>query len=174
MRLGISLVSHQYHPLHPHPLIHPSGANQAGAINTSLHSTPSFSDTRHDALLALMAWTESDITPTEIIATKWLNDTPALGVVRQRPLCPFPSVAQYQGSGDVNEAENWGCAELPFKLPVAGNETAVAGSASPTVTVSVSVTATVTQVQMQTQIVTATWSWPWQWQSQGGRPTGSW
>jgi len=128
-----------------------------------------------------MAWTESDTAPSSLIATKWLNDTPALGVVRQRPLCPFPSVAQYQGSGDVNDASNWECAELPFKLPVAGNETAVVGSGTATVTVSVTAMATVTQVQMQTQTVTATptlgtasWSWPWQWQSQGGRPTGGW
>lgn len=118
-----------------------------------------------------MAWTESDIAPTEIIATKWLNDTPALGVVRQRPLCPFPSVAQYQGSGDVNEAGSWECAELPFKLPIGGNETATMEA---TATVTVSVTATVTQVQTVTAAVgSASWSWPWQWQSQGGRPTGT-
>ena len=159
---------------------HP-GASQAGTINSSIHSVPSFSDARHDALLALIAWTESATAPTELIATKWLNDTPALGVVRQRPLCPFPTVAQYQGSGDQNDAGNWGCAELPFKLPVAGNET-VGGTETETatVTVSVSVTATVTQVQTQTQTVTATggsasWSWPWQGQGQGqgGRPTGT-
>jgi hypothetical protein len=111
-----------------------------------------------------MSWTESNTAPSSLIATKWLNDTPALGVVRQRPLCPYPSVAQYLGEGDVNEASSWECAELPFKVPV-GNETELA-------TVSV----TVTQVQVETRTVTASWSWPWQWQGQGqgGRPTSCW
>ena len=27
-----------------------------------------------------------------------------------RPLCPFPQVAQYKGSGDTNAAENFVCA----------------------------------------------------------------
>jgi len=125
-----------------------------------------------------MSWTEFNTAPSSLIATKWLNDTPALGVVRQRPLCPYPSVAQYQGSGDQNDAENWGCAELPFKLPVvgsgSGNDTVVGGgNESATVTVSVTATVTQVQVQVQTQTVTASWSWPWQWQGQGGRPTGT-
>ena len=27
-----------------------------------------------------------------------------------RPLCPYPQVAQYRGSGDVNDAANFACA----------------------------------------------------------------
>jgi len=65
-----------------------------------------------------MAWTEQGIAPDQIIATKWLNDTPSLGVVRQRPLCPYPSVPQYTGSGSVNASDSFVCAALPFKVPI--------------------------------------------------------
>jgi hypothetical protein len=32
-------------------------------------------------------------------------------VDRTRPLCPYPKVAKYKGSGDVNRAESFTCAE---------------------------------------------------------------
>ena len=28
---------------------------------------------------------------------------------RSRPLCPYPAVARYSGSGDVERASNWRC-----------------------------------------------------------------
>ncbi|TGO50854.1 hypothetical protein BELL_1778g00010 [Botrytis elliptica] len=61
-------------------------------------------------MLAVMAWKESDTVPTDIIATKYVNDTnPKGGVLRQRPLCAYPSKAVYDGTGDVNAPENWSC-----------------------------------------------------------------
>jgi len=35
-----------------------------------------------------------------------VNDKP----VRTRPLCPYPEVAKYKGSGSVDEAANFACA----------------------------------------------------------------
>jgi len=94
-----------------------AGANQAGAIGVqpgSVHSVPGFSDAKHDILLALMAWTENGTAPDSIIATKWDNDTLAgsSAVLRQRPLCPYPTQARYSGHGDVNVPENWSCEYL--------------------------------------------------------------
>lgn len=86
-----------------------AGGNQAGSLSTSLHSVPGFSDARHDVLLAMMAWVENGTAPTEIIATKWKNDTLQDGVLRQRPLCMFPKQAVYNGTGDVNSASSWSC-----------------------------------------------------------------
>ncbi|KAK3616856.1 hypothetical protein LTR56_025671 [Elasticomyces elasticus] len=48
----------------------------AGAI----HLTPGYSDLKHDIVLAIMDWVERDVATNEIVATKWYNDTAALGV----------------------------------------------------------------------------------------------
>jgi len=50
--------------------------------------------------------------PDSIIATKFKNDTVSQGVVRQRPLCPYPAQAKYAGKGDPNQASNWACKSL--------------------------------------------------------------
>ncbi|HEY5623919.1 MAG TPA: tannase/feruloyl esterase family alpha/beta hydrolase, partial [Gammaproteobacteria bacterium] len=31
-------------------------------------------------------------------------------IVRTRPLCPYPQVAQHNGTGSIDEAENFTCA----------------------------------------------------------------
>lgn len=82
----------------------------AGNLGTDVFSTPGFEDAEHDALMALMQWVEQDVTPEQIIATTWKNSTDyTSGVLRQRPLCPWPQTASYTGDGDVNTAENWNC-----------------------------------------------------------------
>lgn len=46
-----------------------------------------------------------------LVATKFVNDTVDLGIVRQRPLCPFPRYAQYVGMRNASEAESWECVD---------------------------------------------------------------
>ena len=71
-----------------------------------------------DYLSPLVAWVERGLVPGAIQAqargpgnvggvnadlpTTWAPD-------RTRPLCPYPSVARYDGSGDVERASNWRC-----------------------------------------------------------------
>ncbi|KAI5369484.1 Putative tannase/feruloyl esterase, alpha/Beta hydrolase [Septoria linicola] len=86
-----------------------AGANQAADLNPSVNGVPGFRDADHDALLALMRWTENATAPDQIIATKWHNDTLQDKVLRQRPLCPYPQRAEYAGNGDPDAAENWQC-----------------------------------------------------------------
>ena len=86
-----------------------AGANQAAALNTAVHSVPGFSDAKHDALLALMAWTEHGTAPESLVATKWRNDSATDTVLRQRPLCPYPKQARYSGRGNPDDAKNWSC-----------------------------------------------------------------
>ncbi|KAG8627699.1 hypothetical protein KVT40_003572 [Elsinoe batatas] len=89
-----------------------AGAGQAGdLVEDGVYSVPGFEDPKHDALLALMEWTEKGTAPEKLVATRWRNDTIALGVERQRPVCVFPKQARFRG-GDANEAGNWECAEL--------------------------------------------------------------
>ena len=66
-------------------------------------------DPGHNALSALVKWVEQGVAPETIIATKFVNDVPAQGVVMQRPLCVFPKVARYNGMGDPTLADSFVC-----------------------------------------------------------------
>ena len=70
-----------------------------------MNGVPGFRDADHDALLALVKWTENGTAPEHIIATKWANDTLQDKVLRQRPLCPYPQQAKFV-TGDPDLAEN--------------------------------------------------------------------
>jgi feruloyl esterase len=69
-----------------------------------------------DTLGALDAWATSGIAPESIVATRVSAGpgaapgapAPALPPM-SRPLCPFPKIATYGGSGDTNDAANFRC-----------------------------------------------------------------
>jgi feruloyl esterase len=61
-----------------------------------------------DALTPLVNWVEQGVAPETILATKFLGDTPP-AVQMTRPLCVYPKVARYKGSGDSNVAANFVC-----------------------------------------------------------------
>ncbi|CAK7200144.1 hypothetical protein SEUCBS139899_002834 [Sporothrix eucalyptigena] len=87
-----------------------NGEFQADLLGTGYWSVPGFADAKHDALLALMEWTERGEAPTEIIATTWNTPTnPLSGVLRQRPLCPYPQTAKWNSKFDINLASSWYC-----------------------------------------------------------------
>ncbi|ETS78552.1 hypothetical protein PFICI_10614 [Pestalotiopsis fici W106-1] len=89
-----------------------AGANQAAQLGTSASGVPGFRDAQHDVILALMNWVENGTAPDAIVATKWDNDDVTKEVSRQRPICPYPQQAKFNGSGDPNLAESWQCARL--------------------------------------------------------------
>jgi hypothetical protein len=66
-------------------------------------------DAGHNAALALEQWVEKGIAPSAIIATKYESDDAGKGVKMSRPLCAYPQVAKYKGSGDSNDAGNFVC-----------------------------------------------------------------
>jgi feruloyl esterase len=61
-----------------------------------------------DAITPLVKWVEQGVAPETIIAAKFVNDTPP-AVQMTRPLCVFPKVAKYKGSGNTNVANNFTC-----------------------------------------------------------------
>ncbi len=68
-------------------------------------------DPVHNVYTALEKWAEKGIAPSKIIATKYVDDSmPTKGVKMTRPLCPYPQVAKYKGTGDTNDAANFVCA----------------------------------------------------------------
>ena len=59
-----------------------------------------------DAVGALDHWMRDGRAPARITAAH-MSDK---GVNRTRPLCPYPQVAKYMGSGSIDQAENFRCA----------------------------------------------------------------
>jgi Tannase and feruloyl esterase len=58
-----------------------------------------------DMLAALEQWVEQKKAPDQILATRSTDG----GVTRTRPLCPYPQVATYKGTGSTDEAANFVC-----------------------------------------------------------------
>jgi feruloyl esterase len=61
-----------------------------------------------DALTPLLTWVEKGKAPETITATKFVNNTPP-AVEMTRPLCLYPKVARYNGSGSTSVASNFTC-----------------------------------------------------------------
>ncbi len=61
-----------------------------------------------DSLTPLVNWVEQGVAPETIVATKFVADTPP-AVEMTRPLCVFPKVAKYKGSGNTNVWTNFAC-----------------------------------------------------------------
>jgi pimeloyl-ACP methyl ester carboxylesterase len=59
-----------------------------------------------DIFRALMAWSENGVAPNQIIATRVENGAPT----RTQPLCSYPQIAKYKGSGSTTDAANYSCA----------------------------------------------------------------
>ena len=58
-----------------------------------------------DWLSAVMDWVEKGIAPDRIIG----SHVEAGEIKRARPLCPYPQVAKYKGTGSVDDAANFVC-----------------------------------------------------------------
>ena len=68
-------------------------------------------DPEYDTLLALESWVEKGTAPEQFIGSH--VDQKTKTTTMTRPLCPYPKVAIYKGSGDQNEAANFTCAKVP-------------------------------------------------------------
>ena len=82
------------------------------------HCSEGPSTDQFDMLTPLVAWVEKGIAPDRVVANVRGAGNPA-GVnadlpsgwspVRSRPLCPYPKVARYKGSGSMELADNFSC-----------------------------------------------------------------
>jgi feruloyl esterase len=81
------------------------GPNDFGAMS------PAPANADHSMMKSIEQWVEKGSAPGKIIAAKYKADgNPESGVARTRPLCPYPMVAKYSGSGSTDEAANFSCA----------------------------------------------------------------
>jgi len=65
--------------------------------------------TRFDAVTALEEWVWKGKAPEQLTATH----STAGKVDRSRPLCVYPKVARYKGTGSIDEAANFTCVAPP-------------------------------------------------------------
>jgi feruloyl esterase len=76
------------------------------------HCTGGVGPDQADFLSALEAWKEKGTAPDKIIAagtTAARNGRAGAQMSRTRPLCPFPQLAKYTGSGSTDDATNFVC-----------------------------------------------------------------
>ncbi|HYV03680.1 MAG TPA: tannase/feruloyl esterase family alpha/beta hydrolase [Blastocatellia bacterium] len=84
-------------------------AGGPGPDNFGQMVTGAQSDAQHDLTVAIERWVEEGIAPDQIIATKRQSQDPKSPVARSRPLCPYPQVARYKGTGSTDDAANFVC-----------------------------------------------------------------
>jgi feruloyl esterase len=80
------------------------GANSFGQTGNTTAKGPEYG-----IFDALEQWVEKDTAPSDITATKYNGNVAANGVQMTRPLCPYPEIAKYKGTGDTNDSANFVC-----------------------------------------------------------------
>jgi feruloyl esterase len=74
------------------------------------YGTSPQNDPQHNMYMALEQWVEKGVAPSAIIAAKLGAGAAGPAVKETRPLCVYPEVAKYKGTGDTNDAANFVCA----------------------------------------------------------------
>jgi hypothetical protein len=78
-------------------------AGGPGPNSFNQYGTASPKDPQTDMFAALIRWVEEGKAPQSIIAEK--PGDPKM----TRPICPYPQISRYKGSGDINDAANFTC-----------------------------------------------------------------
>jgi Tannase and feruloyl esterase len=79
-----------------------------GFDHCGIQSGPGADQRGFEPLTALEQWVEHDVPPATLLTTRRDKDGNALWA---RPVCPYPQVASFRGSGDRNEPASYGCAQ---------------------------------------------------------------
>lgn len=89
------------------------GHCHGGAGPTAITPTGSAdtTDPKYDLMFSLERWVEKDIAPEMFVGTgKVPNDS---SKTLSRPVCPYPQVTRYNGTGDTHDAASFDCAMPP-------------------------------------------------------------
>jgi feruloyl esterase len=68
-------------------------------------------DPKYDLMLSLEQWVEKDIAPEMVIGSGKAPNDPTKTM--SRPICPYPRVTRYKGTGHTNDAASFECAPPP-------------------------------------------------------------
>jgi feruloyl esterase len=83
------------------------GAGPYSFGNVPMSYGPTSNDPNRDIFAALEQWVEKGAVPDKIIGTGTTPADPSKPI--SRPLCPYPQVAKYKGSGEPYDAANFVC-----------------------------------------------------------------
>jgi hypothetical protein len=83
------------------------GPSSFGQLGETLSSKAN--DPGHNLYSALEQWVEKGEAPGTVVASKFEGEGAARRATMTRPLCPYPQIAKYKGSGDTNDAANFSC-----------------------------------------------------------------
>jgi feruloyl esterase len=90
----------------------PNAFGQAYGTSATI-PRPLSDDPGHNIFRALQQWVEKGVAPERVVAAKYTNDDDTQPVQMTRPLCVYPKVARYSGTGDPNQEANFVCAPAP-------------------------------------------------------------
>jgi feruloyl esterase len=108
-KMGGAAATQSFYRLYMVPgMMHCGSGPGPNTFGNLLDFAPS-RDPQHNIVLAMEQWVENGIAPDILIATKRVDDSPAKPVVATRPLCAFPATAEWNQTGDPNQAANWKC-----------------------------------------------------------------
>jgi feruloyl esterase len=84
-----------------------------GAGPTSIVPTGGIdaTDPEHDLMLSLERWVEKGVAPEMVIGSGKAPNDPTK--IMSRPICPYPQVTRYKGTGDTNDAASFECVAPP-------------------------------------------------------------
>ena len=83
------------------------GADKAAKSLRLITIPGTFKETMFDKVNVIEQWVEKGKAPDQITGS-YFDDGK---LVRTRPLCAYPKVAVYKGTGDTDKAENFVCGE---------------------------------------------------------------
>ncbi len=83
------------------------GPNSFGQYEQVAPSGPD--DAQHNLYIALEQWVEDGVAPESVVAAKYGPQDTDETIVVTRPLCAYPQIAVYKGTGDKNKADNFIC-----------------------------------------------------------------
>lgn len=93
-------------------MMHCGGGTGPDAFNATLGipPRPPSDDARHDLFSALIAWTERNAAPDQVVATRYASDQPGR-IAMRRPLCAYPQRAVYRGTGSTAAPTSFSCTD---------------------------------------------------------------
>jgi feruloyl esterase len=83
----------------------------AGPTSIAPADSADKTDPEHDLMLSLEQWVEKGIAPEMVIGSGKAPNDPTKTM--SRPICPYPQVTRYKGTGDTNDAASFECAAPP-------------------------------------------------------------
>lgn len=95
-------------------VMHCGGGAGPDSFNSALGGVPRppVDGPDYDLFSALIQWTQGGGAPNQVLATKFLAGKPAT-IDFQRPVCAYPRIARYKGTGSTATADNFTCSAKP-------------------------------------------------------------